>query len=65
MSELRTRARNALLTEAIVSEEKVEHIAEDLLQLEGMDNETARELAAKGVNTQEILPIWRWMTWWK
>jgi N utilization substance protein A len=55
VSELRTRARNALLTEAIVSEEKVEHIAEDLLQLEGMDNQTARELAAKGVNTQEDL----------
>jgi len=55
VSELLTRARNALLTEAIVSEEKVEHIAEDLLQLEGMDNQTARELAAKGVNTQEDL----------
>jgi N utilization substance protein A len=55
VSELRTRARNALLTEAIVSEEKVEHIAEDLLSLEGMDSQTARELAAKGVNTQEDL----------
>lgn len=55
VNELRTRARNALLTEAIVSEEKVEHIAEDLLSLEGMDNQTARELAAKGVNTQEDL----------
>ena len=31
VNELRTRARNALLTEAIVSEEKVEHIAEDLI----------------------------------
>ncbi|SEO72203.1 transcription termination factor NusA [Nitrosovibrio sp. Nv6] len=55
VNELRTRARNALLTEAIVSEEKVEHIAEDLLSLEGMDGHTARELAAKGVNTQEDL----------
>ncbi len=55
VNELRTRARNALLTEAIVSEEKVEHIAEDLLSLEGMDSQTARELAAKGVNTQEDL----------
>ena len=55
VNELRTRARNALLTEAIVSEEKVEHIAEDLLSLEGMDSQTALELAAKGVNTQEDL----------
>ena len=55
VNELRNRARNALLTEAIVSEEKVEHIAEDLLSLEGMDSQTARELAAKGVNTQEDL----------
>ncbi|MGH8761894.1 MAG: transcription termination factor NusA [Nitrosospira sp.] len=55
VNELRTRARNALLTEAIVSEEKVEHIAEDLLSLEGMDGQTARKLAAKGVNTQEDL----------
>jgi N utilization substance protein A len=55
VNELRTRARNALLTEAIVTEEKVEHIAEDLLSLEGMDSQTARELVAKGVNTQEDL----------
>ncbi len=55
VNELRTRARNALLTEAISSEEKVENIAEDLLSLEGMDSQTARELAAKGVNTQEDL----------
>lgn len=55
VNELRTRARNALLTEAIVSEEKVEHIAEDLLSLTGMDSQTARKLAAKGVNTQEDL----------
>jgi N utilization substance protein A len=55
VNELRTRARNALLTEAIVTEEKVENIAEDLLSLEGMDSQTARKLAAKGVNTQEDL----------
>ena len=55
VNELRNRARNALLTEAIVSEEKVEHRAEDLLTLEGMDSQTARELAAKGINTQEDL----------
>jgi N utilization substance protein A len=55
VNELRNRARNALLTQAIVSEEKVEHMAEDLLALEGMDSQTARELAAKGILTQEDL----------
>ena len=55
VNELRNRARNMLLTEAIVSEENVENMAEDLRSLEGMDNETARELAAKGIKTQEDL----------
>ena len=55
VNELRSRARNALLTQAIASEEKVEHDIEDLMKLEGMDNETARLLAAKGVGTQEEL----------
>ena len=55
VNELRSRARNALLTAAIVSEEKVEHGIEDLLKLEGMDEQTARTLAAKGIATQEQL----------
>jgi N utilization substance protein A len=55
VNELRSRARNALLTQAIASEEKVEHDIEDLLKVEGMDNDTARMLAAKGVGTQEDL----------
>jgi transcription termination/antitermination protein NusA len=55
VNELRSRARNALLTAAIASEEKVEHGIEDLLKLEGMDETTARTLAAKGVATQEQL----------
>jgi N utilization substance protein A len=55
VNELRSRARNALLTAAIASEEKVEHGIEDLLKLEGMDEQTARILAAKGVATQEQL----------
>jgi len=55
VNELRSRARNALLTAAIASEEKVEHGIEDLLKLEGMDEQTARTLAAKGVTTQEQL----------
>ncbi len=55
VNELRTRARNALLTAAIVNEEQVEHNIEGLGQLEGMDEETARILVGKGVGTQEQL----------
>jgi N utilization substance protein A len=55
VNELRSRARNALLTQAIASEERVENDIEDLMKVEGMDNETARLLAAKGVATQEAL----------
>jgi len=55
VNELRSRARNALLTQAIVSEEQVEHDIEDLMKVEGMDNDTARMLAAKGIGTQEAL----------
>ncbi|MDO9190317.1 MAG: transcription termination factor NusA, partial [Sulfurimicrobium sp.] len=55
VNELRSRARNALLTEAIVSEEKLENAAESLLKMDGMDNETAGLLASKGVTTLEDL----------
>lgn len=55
VNELRSRARNALLTEAIASEEKIENVAEDLLHMEGMDNATARTLASNGVATMEDL----------
>jgi len=55
VNELRSRARNALLMQAIVSEEKVEEVASDLQSLEGMDEQTARLLASKGINTQEEL----------
>jgi N utilization substance protein A len=55
VNELRTRARNMLLTEAIVNEENVENLAEDLRSLEGMDSETAHELAVKGIKTRDDL----------
>lgn len=55
VNELRSRARNALLTDAIASEEKVENIAESLLKMDGMDSETAGILAGKGVNTMDDL----------
>jgi len=55
VNELRSRARNALLTQAIATEEKFEHDIEDLMKVEGMDNASARLLSASGVNTQEEL----------
>jgi len=55
VNEIRNRARNVLLTDAIANEEKVEHIVEDLLALEGMDINIVRELASKGIHTQAEL----------
>ncbi len=55
VNELRSRARNALLTEAIASEEKKEAPSAELLAMEGMDDETARALASKGVVTMDDL----------
>jgi N utilization substance protein A len=45
VNELRDRARNTLLTEAIVNEEELEKVAEDLLNLDGMDRKLAAKLA--------------------
>ena len=57
VEELRGRARDALLTQAIASEEQLSGAepAEDLLNMEGMDRELAYKLAAKGVITMEDL----------
>jgi N utilization substance protein A len=55
VNELRTRARNVLLTEAIATEEKIDQTAEDLLSLEGMDRELAAKLADAGVHTRDEL----------
>lgn len=55
VNELRSRARNALLTEAIASEEKMESPSAELLAMDGMDDETARALASKGVVTMDDL----------
>ena len=55
VNELRKRARDAILTEAIAKEEKVEEASEGLLTMEGMDAETAHLLASKGVSTMEDL----------
>jgi N utilization substance protein A len=57
VEELRSRARDVLLTQAIVQEEKIDEVepAEDLLSLEGMEKGLAFTLASNGVVTREDL----------
>jgi N utilization substance protein A len=55
VNELRSRARNALLTDAIAREESVENVEEALLGLEGMDTDIASKLAAHGITTRDAL----------
>ena len=57
VEELRSRARDALLNDALAVEEGLdEHQpAEDLLSLEGMDEATAYALAERGIRTREDL----------
>ena len=54
---LRSRAKDAVLINAIASEEAIETSvpAEDLVEMEGMDDELAHEMAAKGIVTMEDL----------
>ena len=53
VNELRSRAKDRLLTKAIATEEKLADAqpAEDLLEVEGMDKGLAQELAVRGVVT--------------
>ena len=55
--ELRARAKDALLTLAIASEEQLgaQEPAEDLLTMDGMDRHLAFVLASKGIATMEDL----------
>ena len=55
--ELRARAKDALLTMALVSEEQLTSTepAEDLLSMDGMDQTLAYKLAAKNIVTMEDL----------
>jgi N utilization substance protein A len=57
VEELRGRARDVLLTRAIVKEETLggAQPAQDLLEMEGMDNDLAYKLAAQGIVTMEDL----------
>jgi N utilization substance protein A len=55
VEELRNRARNALLTEAIAREESLEKVEKELLELESMDAELATRLAGNGIRTRDDL----------
>ncbi|MDR2186421.1 MAG: transcription termination factor NusA [Azonexus sp.] len=55
VNELRNRARNVLLTEAIATEEKLESVAEDLISLDGMTKELAARLAEQDIKTRDDL----------
>ena len=57
VEELRNRARDVILTRALANEEKLANAkpADDLLNMEGMDEVLAYELARRGVVTMEDL----------
>lgn len=57
VDELRSRAEDALVTAAILLEEQLKDAqpADDLLNMEGMDEQTAKLLALDGVKTMEDL----------
>jgi transcription termination/antitermination protein NusA len=55
VNELRTRAKDALLTMEIAREERVEEVSQDLRDLEGLSPELIGKLAQGGVNTRDDL----------
>ncbi|MGH1360122.1 MAG: transcription termination factor NusA [Burkholderiaceae bacterium] len=55
VEELRSRARNSLLTEAIATEEKIGKSEEALLELEGMDRDLAGLLADQKIFSRDDL----------
>lgn len=55
VNELRSRARDALLTQAIAREERLEHQSEDLKTLEGMTPDLAAQLADNEIHTRDDL----------
>ena len=55
VTELRARAKDALLTLEIAREESVEEVSQDLRDLEGLTPELIASLAVKGVHTRDDL----------
>jgi transcription termination/antitermination protein NusA len=55
VNELRTRAKDALLTAEIAREEKVDDVSQDLRDLEGVTPELLSKLAEGSINTRDDL----------
>ncbi|MEH0165414.1 transcription termination factor NusA [Paucibacter sp. JuS9] len=55
VNELRTRAKDALLTMEIAKEEKVEEVSQDLRDLEGVTPDLIAKLADGGIHTRDDL----------
>jgi transcription termination/antitermination protein NusA len=55
VNELRTRARNAALTDEIAKEEVLENASDDLKTLEGVDTELLMKLSKFGITTRDTL----------
>ena len=55
VNELRTRAKDALLTMEIEKEEKVETVSQDLRDLEGLTPELINQLAQGGIHSRDDL----------
>ena len=55
VNELRTRAKDALLTMEIAQEENVSDVSQDLRDLDGLDADLISKLVAGGVNTRDDL----------
>ncbi|MBS3996752.1 MAG: transcription termination/antitermination protein NusA [Hydrogenophaga sp.] len=55
VNELRTRAKDALLTMEIAREESVEEVSQDLRELDGVTQELVAKLADGGIHTRDEL----------
>ncbi len=55
VNELRTRARDSLLTMELAKEERIGEVSQDLISLEGMTNELIAKLAENQVHTRDDL----------
>jgi N utilization substance protein A len=55
VNELRTRARDSLLTMELAKEESVEDVSQDLISLEGVDKELIAKLAEGNIHTRDDL----------
>ncbi|HEX2584942.1 MAG TPA: helix-hairpin-helix domain-containing protein, partial [Steroidobacteraceae bacterium] len=55
IKELRNRARDVLLTQAIATEENTKEVNEDIFDVEGMTEELATQLAQRGICSRDDL----------